>query len=100
MRTRPLTGPHDQDAMKTFSSPSDLRAFVLTLSDELASAGMPEASERLRAAATFPATTSSEWLGELGLAVREVQQKHRPPVATQVALERVMSAVHLAWPKV
>lgn len=85
--------------MKTFSSPSDLRAFVLNLADEFASAGMPEASERLRAAATFPATTSSEWLGELGLAVREVQQKHRPPAQIQDALESVMSAVHLAWPK-
>ncbi|HLY61725.1 MAG TPA: hypothetical protein VKV95_13340 [Terriglobia bacterium] len=85
--------------MKTFSSPSDLRAFVLNLADELARAGKPEASERLRAAATYPATTSSEWLGELGLAVREVQQKHQPSAATQDALESIMSAVHVAWPK-
>jgi hypothetical protein len=85
--------------MKTFSSPSDLRAFVLNLADEFASAGMPEASGRLREAATLPCTTGSEWLGELGLAVREIQQKHRFSSTTQDALESVMAAVHVAWPK-
>lgn len=84
--------------MNAFASPSDLRAFVINLSDELARAGLPEASERLRAAATASCTTGSEWLGELGLAVREVQQKHCPPTAIQAELERVMCAVHVAWP--
>jgi hypothetical protein len=85
--------------MNTFSNPSELRAFVVNLAGELARDGLPEAAERLRAAANFPAGTSSEWLGELGLAVREVQQKHSPPKPIQDALERVMSAVHTAWPR-
>lgn len=85
--------------MNDFSNPSELRAFVMSLAEELARAGLSESAERLRAAATFPATTSSEWLGELGLAVREVQQKLRPPAAFGDALEKVMSAVHAAWPK-
>ncbi|HEV2232939.1 MAG TPA: hypothetical protein VGV68_05995 [Terriglobia bacterium] len=86
--------------MSTFPSPSDLRAFVLNLADELARAGMPEASERLRGAACAVCTTGSEWLGELGHAVRETQKNHRPPTEFQEALERVMSAVHVAWPQI
>jgi hypothetical protein len=69
----------------------------MNLSDELARAGIPEASDRLRVAASMAYTTGSEWLGEIGLAVREVRQKHRPPLAFQDPLERVMSAVHVAW---
>lgn len=98
-RTRQLTGPLGKDAMNTLSNPSDLHAFVLKLADELAHAGMPEAAEALRAAATVACTTGSEWLGELGLAVREVQKKYRPPSALQGELESVMSVVRVAWPQ-
>lgn len=85
--------------MNTFSSPSELRAFAIKLADDLARAGMSESAERLRVVATIAYTTGSEWLGDLGLAVREVQKKHHPPPAIQDALERVMSAVHVAWPR-
>ena len=85
--------------MHAFSSPSELRAFVLKLAEELERAGMPEDSERLRLVATIAYTTGSEWLGDLGLAVREVQKKHHTPPAIQDALGSVMSAVHVAWPK-
>ena len=60
---------------------------------------MPEAAERLRVVATIAYTTGSEWLGDLGLAVRDVQKKHQVAPAIQEKLERVMSAVHVAWPK-
>ncbi|HEV2350491.1 MAG TPA: hypothetical protein VG028_11670 [Terriglobia bacterium] len=85
--------------MKAFSSPGELRDFVLKLADELAIAGISEAAEHLHAAATLPCTTGSEWLGELGLAVREVQRKHTPPAQFDDALDLVMSAVHVAWPQ-
>jgi len=85
--------------VNTFSDPSELRAFVINLADELALAGMPEASERLRVAASTASTTGSEWLGELGLAAREVQREHRPPAKFNNALERVMSTVHVSWPQ-
>ncbi len=45
-------------------------------------------------------TTSSEWLGELGLAVREVQkQKIRDETITE-ALSKIMDEVYAAWPHI
>jgi len=85
--------------MNTFASPSDLRAFVLNLADELARAGLTEHAERLRVVATIAYTTGPEWVGDLGLAVRDLQKKHHVPPAIQDSLERVMSAVHVAWPQ-
>ena len=85
--------------MRTFTSPSDLRAFVLNLSDELARAGLTEHAERLRTVATIAYTSGTEWMGDIGLAVRDAQKKHHVSPEIQEMLERVMSAVHVAWPQ-
>lgn len=44
-------------------------------------------------------TTSSEWLGELGKAVREVQKQKIKDEAIASDLSKVMDAVHAAWPR-
>jgi len=72
---------------------------VLNLADELERAGLTERAERLRVVATIAYTTGTEWLGDIGLAVRDVQKKHQVSPAIQDSLERVMSAVHVAWPQ-
>jgi hypothetical protein len=82
-----------------FAGPSDLRAFLLNLTDDLARAGLPEPAGRLRVIATIAYTTGTEWLGDIGLVVREVQKKPNLSPAIQDSLELVMSAVHVAWPQ-
>ncbi len=44
-------------------------------------------------------TTSAEWLGELGKAVREVQKQKIKDETIAADLSKVMDAVHAAWPR-
>jgi ribosome-associated translation inhibitor RaiA len=44
-------------------------------------------------------TTSSEWLGELGKAVREVQKQKIKDETITSRLSQIMDAVHAAWPR-
>jgi hypothetical protein len=44
-------------------------------------------------------TSSFEWLGELGLAARDIQRKHRPTDDLTRALEKIMTLAHKAWPQ-
>ena len=83
-----------------FTSPGDLRAFTLKLLDDLASAGIAdETTDRLRTVSNAAYTTGSEWLGDLGLAVRELQRRHKLQEEFEKHLETIMEAVHAAWPR-
>lgn len=81
----------------TKNEPFDLRAHVERLCGEFDKAGQVEASQRLRRVLDTAYTTSSEWLGELGLAAREIQRKHKPDGALNSGLDEVMRHVHKVW---
>ena len=82
----------------TFSSPDELDECVAIVARELAAAELHSPAEKLLRIRGAAWPTSSEWLGELGLAIRELRAAHRVPPLTDAKLERIMVAVRTAWP--
>ena len=79
------------------SSSDELADFVRHVSQALDQLGHSDAAREL-ADTNIAWTTSSEWLGELGLAVRKIQGLATFPDDIAAGLERIMGAVHVAWP--
>ena len=85
--------------MARFDSPEALRLFVVATEQELRASGLTHAATLLQEVQATAYTTSSEWLGELGTAVRRIQAQFRLPPEIGQRLQRVMTAVHQAWPR-
>jgi hypothetical protein len=75
-----------------FLSPSDLREFAIETSRLLRDAGFADAAEHLYDAATFPASTGSEWLGELYLATKDITRRCRLPKQAASRIKRIRHA--------
>ena len=79
-----------------FDSPSEVYAFTNTLILKLQNLNLDASPlERVQSTAY---TTSSEWLGELGSAVREVQHQRIIDSEINFGLHRIMRLVHSVWP--
>jgi len=77
-------------------TPAELDALVETVIRALKSAGLnAQPLERVR---TTAFTTGNEWLGELGLAVREVGKQKIPDETIRIDLARIRNEVHNVWP--
>lgn len=81
-----------------FENPEHLDRFVSELRAGLERAGYGEAAARLRAVQRTAFTTGSEWLGELGLAVREIRARHALPAELEAKLAAVGCEARRAWP--
>ena len=66
--------------------------------EKLEARNQHDAADKLRAVQSSAYTTSSELLGELGLAVRSIQRHHRVDAEINQSLEQIMKAVKKAWP--
>ena len=85
------------DTSNCFSSPEDVHAFIRVLITNLRENGLDaSALEEVQSTAY---TTSSEWLGELGLAVRKVQEQVIKDHSISDRLLRLMRLVHSVWPE-
>jgi hypothetical protein len=82
----------------SFTSPDELNRFVSQLRQELEAAGFREASRRLGRVQGVAFTTGSEWLGELGIAVKGIRGECAVPPELDAKLERVLAAVRRVWP--
>jgi hypothetical protein len=80
-----------------FDSPDDLNRFIKLLSDELESAGNHDAAARLAAVQDSACTTGSEWLGELGTAVKAIRNAGTLPAAFDKKLDLIMKEVRRVW---
>jgi hypothetical protein len=77
---------------------SELYHFINAVIERFREAGLdPQSLEIVQNTAY---TTSSEWLGELGLAVRMLEKQivHREELRTN--LETILKEVHRAWPNI
>ncbi len=83
-----------------FESPSELNQFVGEVIQKLHRAELDEAAKILEDWRSNVYTTSSEWLGELGLAIRKIQKQYEIDQSTNVDLEWLLEAVHKAWPSI
>jgi len=82
----------------TPQDPDALNRFVGEVASELAALGLQRAAKRLVAIQGTAYTTGSEWLGELGTAVRDIRGQYPIPPALDTRLERIMTEVRRAWP--
>jgi hypothetical protein len=78
-----------------FRSPEELRQFALDTAVMLEHAGLDAAGRALEAAATAVYGTGSEWLGEIGLAVKKAGHVDDPALARR--LDRLHRAVRRVW---
>jgi hypothetical protein len=81
-----------------FDSGNELARFIDSVIDKLRASRQEEAANLLQNLQTSVFTTSSEWLMELGGAIRCIQHRYSPSRDINEDLERMMDAVVGAWP--
>lgn len=82
----------------SFDSPDDLNRFVSQVRADFEAAGLQAAAGRLARIQSLAFTTGSEWLGELGIAVKEIRIAAVIAPELDAKLERIMAAVRHRWP--
>ena len=80
-----------------FGSPEELNAFVTATRARMAELGLGASSEPLACVQATAYTTSSEWFGELGIAVKEIVKSGPLPPEIRERLARIRAAVRRGW---
>lgn len=79
-----------------FDTPDALREFAVETAAMMRTAGLLEAARKLDSAAAAVCTAGSEWLGEIGLALRAADQVADPELRRRLA--RIHGHVRATWP--
>lgn len=79
-------------------SPDELYALIDEVISKLKAGGKAEAARILEGPHHAVFTTGSEWLGEIGAAVRQVESECDVSAEERAMLEDVMRDVHRVWP--
>ena len=79
-------------------SPDDLNRLIRDVTTELEALGLDGAARRFVDIQGTAFTTGSEWLGELGVAVKKIRKECRIPPALDAKLERIVTEVRRVWP--
>jgi hypothetical protein len=82
----------------TFDSPDALERFVTDVRVALEARGFPIAARRLAEVRSRADTTGSEWLGELGAAVKAVRNQRNLPADLRTKLEAILDELRRAPP--
>jgi hypothetical protein len=82
----------------TFDSPDALERFVTEVRIALEARGFPIAARRLAEVQGSARTTGSEWLGELGAAVKAIRNQRDLPVDLRDRLEVILGEVRRVPP--
>lgn len=80
------------------TGPDELYRLLTKLRSELVAGGFHQAAEQLAHLLDPAFTTGSEWLGELGMTVRNIRQQRRLPSHLDQKLPRIMAHVRRTWP--
>ena len=86
--------------MKEFRSKQELYSFVNDVAGKLRQVGEHSAAKMLSTANTVAYTSSSEWLGEIGLAVMEIRSQCRLDRDLEIDCDDIMSEVQRFWPDI
>lgn len=81
-----------------FSNPDELHAFIASVVTKFIADGKIEAARILDNPNNAVFTTGSEWLGEIGAAVRRIQTDCAFSDLENATLEKIMETVHVVWP--
>lgn len=82
----------------TFDSPDALDRFVAEVQAELEGGGFPIAARRLADIRSSAYTTSSEWLGELGAAMKAIRNQRGLSASLKDKVEVILAEARRAWP--
>ena len=85
--------------MPQINSPEKLYQYITETIHILEERGFPRAAEQMERVQRTFYTTGSEWLGDLGKTVREIETKHSIPDDIQARLNLIMTYVEETWPK-
>jgi hypothetical protein len=85
-------------AKVTFDSPDALNRFINEVRAELETLGFQRAARRLTAVQETTYTTGSEWLGELGAAIKVIRKDDDLPANLVAKLETIRAQVRRVWP--
>jgi truncated hemoglobin YjbI len=87
--------------MKTpqLNSPDELNQYITQTINMLEERGFPRAAEQMERVQGIFYTTRSEWLGDLGKTIREIEAKYSFPDDIQARLHMIMTYVGETWPK-
>jgi hypothetical protein len=85
---------------KTFESPEELDQCVVQVIQKLNGAEQHDAAKVLEDWRSTAYTTSSEWLGDLGIAIRKIQKQHKIDKRINTDLRRLLREVHRIWPSI
>jgi hypothetical protein len=80
-------------------SAADLKRLTDVIIGKLEAGNQREAANKLRRIQETSFTTSSEWWGELGLAVRSIQKEVKVDQDIRQGLDEIMRLVKRAWPR-
>jgi hypothetical protein len=83
---------------RSFNSPTDFNDFVKEVAQQVRAEGIMQAANRLDEVCSTAYTTSSEWLGDIGLVIRSILAEESPSQDLRARLKTIMEAVHVAWP--
>jgi hypothetical protein len=81
-----------------FVTPENLNRLVGEVRADFEAAGLEESARRLAEVQRTAFTTGSEWLGELGMAVRTIRRKCTVPPELDGKLERIVTGIRRVWP--
>jgi hypothetical protein len=82
----------------SIGSPEELNDLLTQIRSDLLAQGQGEAAAVLGEVQATAFTTGSEWLGELGRAVKEVRRRFQLRGLVESKLDRVMDEVRRVWP--
>ena len=82
-----------------FNSPNDLYLYIVATAQMLAESSLPEAAQKLEQVNGIFYTTGSEWLGDLGLAIRSFEEEYLIPKEIQVRLNVILAHIKKTWPR-
>jgi len=88
----------DEKPSRSFESPSELHCFVERVSALLRSEGRHAAADRLQVAGAM-GSTGSEWLGEIGHAIRSIERSEVLSSTVQRGFRIILDEIHRVWPE-
>ena len=85
--------------MTKFTSPDELYQYIAQTIAMLIDLDLSHAAKLLNNVQNTSYTTGSEWLGELGTAIRAIEAEFSLPEDIQGRLDTIMTEVNKTWPK-
>jgi len=85
--------------MQQLNSLDEFYQYITQTIHMLEARDFPHSAEQMEKVQGIFYTTGSEWLGDLGKTIREIEKKHSFPEDIQERLNLIMTYVGEAWPK-